>query len=104
MFCLSLPVYAHNQVVVIPLSGTSASQSTKTIVGSWGKGIYPSGLESNTEPEYIHLTFYPNGYYIHYETGQASERCDNGGGVEYGTYTFNVSTQQITSTPIVDNN
>lgn len=103
MICLSLTVYAHNQVVVIPLIGTSQTP-TKNIVGSWGKGYYPSGIESNTEPEFVSLTLYSNGYYIHYETGQASESCDNGGGVEYGTYTYNASTKQLTSIPIADNN
>ena len=103
LFCWLSPAYAHNQVVVIPLRGSTESTSS-SIVGSWGSGIYPSGLEFTGEPELISLTFYPNGTYIHYEGPQASEPCDNGGGVEYGTYTFNATTQQISATPIVDNN
>jgi len=74
------------------------------IVGSWGSGYYPAGIRGDAEQEYISLTFYPNGYYIHYETGQTSEPCDNGGGVKYGTYIFNATTQQITITSILDGN
>ena len=38
------------------------------IVGSWGKGHY---TDSNGA-EYLSLTFYPNGYYIHYESDDPS--------------------------------
>jgi hypothetical protein len=75
-----------------------------SIVGSWGRGYYPNGSQNEGEEEYITGTFYPNGYYIHYETGQASEPCDFGGGVEYGTYSYDEGTKALTVQPIVDEN
>lgn len=92
----------------LDFSVTSTSPSTSSgsysIVGSWGTGYWPTGTENKGESEYVSLTFYPNGYYIHYETGQAGEPCDNGGGVEYGTYSIDLSTNTLYVTALVDEN
>ena len=50
------------------------------------------------------LTFYPNGYYVHWQSDEPSEPDDNGGGVEYGTYTYDPSSQQLFVSPILDEN
>ena len=70
------------------------------IVGSWGQGY-------NDDPsisDYMSLTFYSNGYYIHWESDKPNEPCDYGGGVEYGTYTYDPITEQLTINPIFDEN
>ena len=70
------------------------------IVGSWGPG-------HNDDPsisDYMSLTFYSNGYYIHWESDKPNEPCDYGGGVEYGTYTYDPITEQLTVNPILDEN
>lgn len=82
----------------------AASSGSYSVVGSWGQGYWAQGTENTGESEYVSLTFYPNGYYIHYETGQTGEPCDNGGGVEYGTYVFDPSTGTLTITALVDEN
>jgi hypothetical protein len=56
-------------------TGTGAS-----IVGSWGTGHYTD--HECVGSEYMSITFYPNGYYIHWEPDDPSEPDDNGGGVE----------------------
>ncbi len=56
-----------------------------SIVGSWGSG-YMDG-------QYLSLTFYPNGYYIVYHNG-----------VEYGTYTHDNSSGEITVNVLQDDN
>jgi len=73
------------------------------LVGSWGPGYFPKEFEGG-EMDFTSLTFYPNGYYIHYETARKSEPCMDGGGVEYGTYSYSPITQQLTVNPIVDQN
>jgi hypothetical protein len=78
-------------------TGTGAS-----IVGSWGTGHYTD--HECVGSEYMSLTFYPNGYYIHWEADDPSEPDDNGGGVEYGTYTYDSSSQQLFVSPILDEN
>jgi hypothetical protein len=75
-----------------------------SIAGSYGSGFYAQGIQNSGEAEYVSITFYPNGYYVHYETGQPSEQCDNGGGVEYGTYSYNPDTRQLAVIPLVDEN
>jgi hypothetical protein len=74
--------------------------SSSSIVGSWGTGHYTD--HECVESEYMSLTFYPNGYYIHWEPGYQPD--DNGGGVEYGTYTYDPGSQQLIATPILDEN
>jgi hypothetical protein len=80
---------------------TSGSDS---IVGSWGSGYFSQGTQNQGEAEYMSLTFYSNGSYVHYESGQQIEPCDNGGGVEYGTYTYNATTGTLATSSIVDEN
>ncbi len=75
-----------------------------SIVGSWGSGYFSQGTQNQGEAEYMSLTFYSNGYYIHYESGQQIEPCDNGGGVEYGTYTYNATTGTLAASSIIDEN
>jgi hypothetical protein len=89
---------------VTTVTPTSLSSNNISIVGSWGNGYYAQGTENEGEPEYMSLTFYPNGYYIHYESDQQAEPDDNGGGVEYGTYTYNATTGVLAASSIVDEN
>ena len=70
------------------------------LVGSWGTGRDNPGQPA----EWISLTFYPNGTYIHWESDDPSNPDDEGGGVEYGTYTYNPSTGVVTGYSIVDEN
>ena len=70
-----------------------------SIVGSWGKGHY---TDSNGA-EYLSLTFYPNGYYIHYESDDPFSEDDNGGGVEYGKYDYNSQTGKLVVTSLIVN-
>jgi hypothetical protein len=81
---------------------TRIVDAANPIVGSWGTGYFPNGTSGIGSPEYMALTFYANGTYFHYETGQAEETCDNGGGVEYGT--FNYDGINLSFVPIVDDN
>jgi hypothetical protein len=78
-------------------TGTGAS-----MVGGWGTGHYTD--HECVGSEYMSLTFYPNGYYIHWEADDPSESDDNGGGVEYGTYTYDSSSQKLFVSPILDEN
>ena len=86
-------------------SGSISGQGTRasgSIVGSWGPG-YANGYQSG-ESDYLSLTIYPNGHYIHWQSDKKDEPDDNGGGVEYGTYTYDPVTQFGTINPIVDEN
>lgn len=73
-----------------------------SIVGSWGQG-YGNGYASGGS-DFGSLTFYPNGYYIHWQSDKKDEPYDMGGGVEYGTYTYNADIGYGTFHPIVDEN
>jgi hypothetical protein len=89
---------------VYALKTASGQDLYYSIAGSYGSGFYAQGIQNSGEAEYVSITFYPNGYYVHYETGQPSEQCDNGGGVEYGTYSYNPDTRQLAVIPLVDEN
>jgi hypothetical protein len=86
------------------LTNATPTSGINSIVGSWGSGYFSQGTQNNGESEYMSLTFYSNGNYIHYESGQQSEPCDNGGGIEYGTYTYDPATGILVTSSIVDEN
>jgi hypothetical protein len=81
---------------VTTVTPTSLSNNA-SIVGSWGSGYYAQGLRNEGDPQYFSITFYPNGYYIHYKSDKRDDYDDNGGGVEYGTYTYNATTGVVTA-------
>jgi hypothetical protein len=50
------------------------------------------------------LTFRADGTYVHWESDKPGEDCDNGGGLEYGQYTYDATTGTLTVMPTIDNN
>lgn len=66
-----------------------------SIVGGWDPGEYSASLATP-----LVLTFYDNGFYIHYQTSASG--CVTG--VEYGTYTFDAMTDTLTANAIRDDN
>ena len=72
------------------------------IVGSWGPGH--ANDYQNGGSNFVSLTFYPNGHYIHWQSDKRDESGDMGGGVEYGSYTYDPATGYVTIHPIVDEN
>ncbi len=66
------------------------------IVGSWQIN------GSNDTNHVLSLTFYPNGFYVHYEYDADENNIYNG--VEYGTYLYDQTTGQMTTSVIKDEN
>jgi len=98
-----------DQLIITPNDGTlvevynRVQSSTEAIVGSWGDGYYPNGVESADTARYVSITFYPNGYYVQYEDGNTNQLV-SGNGVECGTYSYNQSTGQLTGNILIDEN
>ena len=72
----------------------SGIRDNKSYIGSWGSGYDPYG---DPNVEWASFTFYPNGYYIYWESRNGSE-------VEYGTYSYNPVTENMTFNPTHDDN
>lgn len=72
----------------------SGNDDNQSYIGSWGAGHDPYG---NPNVEWASFTFYPDRYYIYWESR-------NGGEVEYGTYSYNSVSKNMTFNPIHDDN
>jgi len=70
--------------------------SQAPIVGGWSDGTTGNRLG------YLTLTFYANGYYIHWQT--ADPEPDTSEGVEYGIYTYNPANGELIATALRDDN
>ncbi|OEU81265.1 MAG: hypothetical protein BA865_05990 [Desulfobacterales bacterium S5133MH4] len=89
-----LTVYGDNAVTVFDVY--KRVMSNNYIVGGWGPGYH--------DGTYTTLTFYPNGHYIHWQTDEIDEPNDNGGGIEYGSYTYNDVNDTLIARPVIDEN
>ncbi len=77
-------------------SGTG-SESGQSIVGSWL-------VTDNDSGNHWLLTFYDDGRYIHYTSSTGTDPCVHNEGAEYGTYTYDTSTDILVTTFSFDDN
>jgi hypothetical protein len=71
------------------------------MIGAWWSPAYGT---DPTLAEFMSLTLYANGTYIHVESDDPDDVCDNGGGAEYGTYSYEATTGLVTFNPVFDGN
>ena len=93
-------------ILLCPLTLVAADNegipAADALVGAWSSPDFHTG--SPTLAEWVSLTFYADGTYIHVESDDPDDDCDNGGGTEYGTYSYEAATGQLTVTPDFDEN
>ena len=79
-----------------PVFKNRAKDSAWPLVGGWSTGHNDAGTG------YLTVTFYPNGYYVHWQT--ADPTPDTKEGVEYGIYTYDPATKHLTAVAMRDDN